>query len=86
MLPASPAVACPLCYEAARQVVTIGQQLDTTDRVVLAAPDEQVGLDKTLAGIPFEALRLRKNNQASGRRSVRRDHHCGLDPGVAPVR
>jgi hypothetical protein len=35
---ASPAVACPLCYDAARQLVTIGQQLDTADRVVLAVP------------------------------------------------
>jgi hypothetical protein len=35
---ASPAVACPLCYEAARESVTIGQQLDTADRVVLAVP------------------------------------------------
>jgi hypothetical protein len=35
---AFPAVACPLCYEAARQLVTIGQQLDTADRVVLAVP------------------------------------------------
>jgi hypothetical protein len=32
------AMACPLCYEAARQLVTIGQQLDMADRVVLAAP------------------------------------------------
>src|SRR5215469_8656198 len=32
------AVACPLCYEAARQGITIGQQLDAADRVVLAAP------------------------------------------------
>jgi hypothetical protein len=32
------AAACPLCYEAARQLATIGQQLDTADRVALAAP------------------------------------------------
>jgi hypothetical protein len=32
------AVACPLCYEAARQGVTVGQQLDTTDLVVLGVP------------------------------------------------
>jgi len=31
-------VACPLCYEAARQMVTAGQQLDMADRVVLAEP------------------------------------------------
>jgi hypothetical protein len=38
LISASPAIACPLCYEAARQLVTIGQQLGTADRVVLAAP------------------------------------------------
>jgi hypothetical protein len=38
LISAPPAVACPLCYEAARQLVTIGQQLGTADRVVLAAP------------------------------------------------
>src|SRR6476661_7046841 len=35
---ATVALACPLCYEAARQQVTIGQQLDMSDRIVLAAP------------------------------------------------
>jgi hypothetical protein len=37
-LSAPTAFACPLCYEVARQLVTVGQQLDTADRVVLAAP------------------------------------------------
>jgi hypothetical protein len=32
------AVACPLCYEAARQLMTDGVQLDLADRAVLAAP------------------------------------------------
>ncbi len=40
LISAAAAVACPLCYEAARQLVTIGQQLDMADRVVLAVPVE----------------------------------------------
>jgi hypothetical protein len=35
---ATAAVACPLCYEAVRNVTTVGQQLDGADRVVLARP------------------------------------------------
>jgi len=35
---ATAVAACPLCYEAARQMVTVGQQLDMADRVVLAVP------------------------------------------------
>jgi hypothetical protein len=38
LISAAAAVACPLCYEAARQMMTIGQQLDMADRVVLAVP------------------------------------------------
>jgi hypothetical protein len=38
LISAAAAVACPLCYEAARQMVTIGQQLDMADQVVLATP------------------------------------------------
>jgi hypothetical protein len=38
LISATAAGACPLCYEAARQGVTIGQQLDAADRVVLAVP------------------------------------------------
>ena len=37
LMPAAMAVACPLCYEAARQTLTEGIQLDMADRVVLAA-------------------------------------------------
>jgi hypothetical protein len=33
------AIACPLCLEAAKQMVTIGQQLNAADRVVIARPD-----------------------------------------------
>jgi len=40
LVSAAAVVACPLCYEAARQLVTIGQQLDMADRVVLAVPVE----------------------------------------------
>src|SRR5450755_1666379 len=32
------AQACPLCYDAARQLLTIGVQLDLADRAVLAVP------------------------------------------------
>jgi hypothetical protein len=38
VLASSTAAACPLCAEAARQLVTIGMQLDVADRVVLAEP------------------------------------------------
>jgi hypothetical protein len=38
LISAGAAVGCPLCYEAARQMVTIGQQLDMADHVVLATP------------------------------------------------
>jgi len=35
---AGAAVACPLCYDLARQLMTDGAQLDTADRVLLAVP------------------------------------------------
>jgi hypothetical protein len=38
LISAAAAVACPLCYEAARQMVTIGQRLDMADQAVLATP------------------------------------------------
>ncbi len=37
------AAACPLCYEAARQMMTEGVQLDAADRAVLAARDDASG-------------------------------------------
>jgi hypothetical protein len=37
LISAPPAVACPLCYEAVQQLATVGQQLGTADRAVLAA-------------------------------------------------
>jgi hypothetical protein len=39
LIPTAMAIACPLCYEAARQTMTAGIQLDVADRVVLAATD-----------------------------------------------
>ena len=53
LVSAAGAVACPLCYEAARQLVTIGQQLDVADRVVLALPVEganQFGIVEVVKG------------------------------------
>ncbi|MGX1106732.1 MULTISPECIES: hypothetical protein [Bradyrhizobium] len=37
------AAACPLCYEAARQMLTEGTRLDAADRAVLAAPEAEGG-------------------------------------------
>jgi hypothetical protein len=39
LLGATAAAACPLCYEAARQMMTEGVRLDSTERAVLAARD-----------------------------------------------
>jgi hypothetical protein len=36
LISAAGAVACPLCYQAARQLLTVGVQLDVADRAVLA--------------------------------------------------
>ena len=38
LVSAAAAIACPLCYEAARQLMTEGVQLDMAERVVLAVP------------------------------------------------
>ena len=43
------ATACPLCYEAARQMMTEGVQLDMADRAVLAARDAGTGLVRIVA-------------------------------------
>jgi hypothetical protein len=56
MVPA--AMACPLCYEAARQMVTIGQQLDMADQVVLAVPLE--------GGEQFRIVEVVKGNDTVG--------------------
>jgi hypothetical protein len=52
------ASACPLCYEAARQMVTIGQQLDRADRVVLAMP--------LAGGNQFHIIEIVKGKDAIG--------------------
>lgn len=41
VIPTATVVACPLCLEAARRMVTDGLQLDMADRVVLAVPAAQ---------------------------------------------
>ena len=43
--------ACPLCYEAARQMMTEGVQLDSTARAVLAAPEAGGGTLRIVAVI-----------------------------------
>jgi hypothetical protein len=43
------AAACPLCYQAARQMMTEGVQLDVADRAVLAARDREGGPLKIVA-------------------------------------
>ncbi|SDR64291.1 hypothetical protein SAMN05519103_09631 [Rhizobiales bacterium GAS113] len=48
---ATAAVACPLCYEAARQLMTEGVQLDMAERVVLAAPDASASQFRIVAVI-----------------------------------
>jgi hypothetical protein len=49
LISAAAAVGCPLCYEAARQMVTIGQQLDMADQVVLATPLDGANLFRIVA-------------------------------------
>jgi len=41
VIPTAAVVACPLCFEAARRVITDGLQLDMADRVALAVPAAQ---------------------------------------------
>jgi hypothetical protein len=67
------AVACPLCYEAARQIVTIGQQLDMAERVVLGVP---------LAGVDqFRIVEIIKGKDAVG--DVIADPVTGPDAATA---
>lgn len=69
-------VACPLCYEAARQVVTLGQQLDMADRVVLAMP---------VAGAnQFRIVEVVKGKDAIG--DIIADPVTGLDAAAAADR
>jgi hypothetical protein len=63
------ATACQLCYEAARQMVTVGQQIDAADRVVLALP---VG-----GGAHFRIISAVKGNDTGS--EVVTDPITGLD-------
>jgi hypothetical protein len=58
LVSATTAVACPLCYEAARQMATVGQQLDAADRAVVGAP---VG-----ASNQFRVVEVVKGNEGVG--------------------
>src|SRR5262245_8189218 len=69
---ATAAVACPLCYEAARQMVIGGQQLDMADRVVLAEP---IGNAKR-----FRVVEVIKGHDALGEFIT--DPVMGLDAAV----
>lgn len=54
LITVAPATACPICYNAVKQV-TIGQQLDLAERVVLALPTNQ--------GSRFRILKVIKGNE-----------------------
>jgi len=54
LVSAAAAVACPLCYEAARQLMTDGVQLDVADRAVLAAPGPSANQFRIVAVIKGE--------------------------------
>ena len=68
------AAACPLCYEAVRQLATICQQLDTADRVVLAAP--------IAGGNRFRFVEVIKGEGAIG--DIIADPVTDLDAAAAP--
>lgn len=58
LMAATATIACPLCYEAARQMITEGVQLDAADRVVLAA--------RNAAGAPLRVVAVIKGSDAVG--------------------
>src|SRR5262245_22147792 len=69
LVSAPAALACPLCYEAARQMVTDGQQLDMADRIVFGVP---------VAGVnQFRIVEVVKGKDAVG--DVIADPVIGLD-------
>ena len=72
---ATAGTACPLCYEAARRMVTVGQQLDAADRAVVGVP---VG-----AGNQFRVVEVVKGNDGVG--AVITNSVAGLDAS-APTR
>ena len=73
LMPIAMAVACPLCYEAARQTMTAGIQLDMADRVVLAA--------KVPDGHQFRIVAIIKGKDAVG--DIIRDPVTGADAAAA---
>jgi hypothetical protein len=74
LISAVAAAACQLCYEAARQSVTIGQRLDTADRAVLAVP---------FAGATrFRMVEVVKGKDAVG--DIIADSPTGLGEAMAP--
>jgi hypothetical protein len=58
LVSATAAAACPLCYEAARQMMTVGVQLDSTGRAVLAAREGGAG--------PFRIVAVVKGSDTLG--------------------
>jgi hypothetical protein len=74
LISAAAAMACPLCYEAARQMMTIGLRLDMADRAALAVP---------LAGAnQFRIVEVVKGKAAVG--DIIADPATGLDAATAP--
>jgi hypothetical protein len=74
VISAAAAVACPLCYEAARQMMTIGLRLDMADRALIAVP---------LAGTnQFRIVEVVKGKAAVG--DIIADPVTGLDAATAP--
>jgi hypothetical protein len=69
LVSATTAVACPLCYEAARQMVTVGQRLDAADQAVVGV---RVG-----AGNQFRVVDVVKGNEGVG--TIIADPVMGLD-------
>jgi hypothetical protein len=74
LISAAAAAGCPLCYEAARQMLTTGQRLDMADRSVLAVP---------LAGTnQFRIVEVVKGKAAVG--DIIADPVTGIDAATAP--
>ncbi|WP_244567751.1 hypothetical protein [Bradyrhizobium erythrophlei] len=74
LISAAAAMACQLCYEAARQMVTIGQRLDMADRVVLAVPLEGTNQHRIVEVVKGKAV--------VG--DIIADPVTSLDPATAP--
>lgn len=74
LISAAAAVACQLCYEAVRQMVTIGQRLDMADRAVLAVPFADANR--------FRIVEVVKGKDAVG--DIIADPPTGLGEATAP--